>query len=557
MVNTFLKDNYKPLLFLFLTWGLYFIIYWHFVFFLSDNGDLTAGWRIIWADWAFHLSQAHAFAYQPFLHVLNNNPIYAGSPIAYPFATNLISGLLIKSGVNVVAAFVVPSILYSLLLILTLYVFGKLITNTATAAVLGIFLFLLSGGIEFIYYLTDIVKDPTIGNIIYPPHHYSFLEERGFYWKSVLLSSLIPQRAMLLGMPWMLISLSFLFVHYRSGFAKVRPVSMFAAGMFAGFLVIVHTHSLMVLFIICVCMFVTDLKHYRQWLSFALGVATTSLPWIPFLTGENTIGFFGIVPGWYAHESQLGESVLAFWLRNWGLFFPMVFIALFMTFTGRGRQWLCSNKIRFGKERTIYVPFLLLFILANLFRFQPHLWDNTKLFLWSCMGFSFLVAQLVVALFDKGRLMKGVGVILVVLMCFSGLIDIVKSMHVHRESHVMVPADLIELGKKLRDMSEPDDIIMSSSNHLNFASTVTGRGVLKGYDGWLWSYNIDYRGREADIRKIYRGDSSYRTLLQKYSIDYVVLDRSAEEEYGADRSFLNNHFEYVMGAGTTAVYRIE
>ena len=153
--------------------------------------------------------------------------------------------------------------------------------------------------------------------------------------------------------------------------------------------------------------------------------------------------------------------------------------------------------------------------------------------------------------------MKGVSVVLVVLMCFSGLIDIVKSLHVTRESHIMVSADHIEVGRKLRDLSEPDDIIMSSNNHLNFASTVTGRGVLKGYDGWLWSYNINYRDREADMKKIYQGDPSFKLILQKYSVDFVVVDRIAEKEYGADRSFFDNHFENVLSAGTTTVYRTD
>lgn len=554
-MTAYLKSNFRPLLLLFSTWGLYFIIYWPFLFFVSDSGDLTAGWRIVWADWAFHLSQAHAFAYQPFLHVLNNNPIYAGMPIAYPFATNLISGLLMKSGIGVTAAFVAPSIVYSLLLLLALYVFGKLITNNSAAAVLGIYLFLLSGGIEFYYYLQDVIKEPTLSTILYPPHHYSFLEEKGFYWKSVVLSSLIPQRSMLLGMPWMLFSLSFLLVHYRSGFSKVGHAALFAVGLFTGLLMIVHTHSLMVLSIICACLLAMDLKHYRHWLSFALGVAITAIPWLPFLVGKNTTGFFGFVPGWYAHESQLNEPSIVFWLRNWGVFFPMACLALFMAFNKEGR-WLSPDKERLGKERYLFAIFLLLFILANLFRFQPHLWDNTKILVWSCMGLSFLVARLVVVLSTRSGLMKGVGAALVALMCFSGLIDLVKSLHVNRESHVMIPADHIEMGRKLRDLSDSDDIVMTSNNHLNFASTVTGRSVLKGYDGWLWSYNIDYRDREADIKKIYQGDPSFKVLLQKYGVDFVVVDSPAEKEYGADRSFFDNHFERVLSAGATTVYRL-
>lgn len=550
-----LKANIKPLLILCLSWGLYFIIYWPLLFYINDAGDLTAGWRIVWADWALHLSQVHAFAYQPFFYVLSNNPIFAGHDIAYPFATNLVSGLLVKSGVSVVLAFVVPSLIYSLCLLIALYTFGKIMTQSGAAAILGIFLFLLSGGFEFYYYFGDLAKDFSLEKMLYPPEHYTFLEDKGFYWKSVILSSLIPQRALLMGMPWMLFSLSYLLYHYKSGFVKARDEYLFLAGLLTGPLAIVHSHSLLALFFICAFLFFTDLKNYRRWIFYGVGVALTAVPWLHYLVGSDTSGFLEFYPGWYSNKSERDEFFLLFWLRNWGLFFPMAIIALGLVFV-RGSRWLNFGSFLYGKERLLYIAFAILFVLANLFKFQPNLWDNTKLLLWSHLGLSFLVAHFLVLLFRKGHAAKFATVILVWFTCMSGLVDLVKSLHVHRESYVMLPRAQLELGEKLRELSQHDDIIMSPNHHLHFTSTVTGRGILMGYRGWLWTYGFDSGERDRDMSRIYQGDSETKSLLVKHSIDYVVIDQLALKDYSADKAYFDEHYEKVIDEHGVNVYRV-
>jgi len=555
----FLRINSKALLLLFLTWGLYFFFYWQALFFFNDAGDLVAGWRIIWADWAMHLSQVHAFAYQPFFHVLNNSPIYAGNIIAYPFLTNLISGLMLKSGFSLINAFVVPSIVFSFFLLTALFVFGRSISNSAAAALLGICLFLLSGGLEFYYYFQDVLKNPSFETMVYPPEHYTFLEKHGFYWKSVILSSLLPQRAMLLGMPWMLCCLTFLLKHYRNGFVDVRCKRMFYVGLLTGLLAIIHTHSLLVLFILCGVLFFTDIKNFRHWFSYGIGVACTAIPCLPYLVGENTSGFLEFYPGWYSNAVNEDQFFLWFWLKNWGLFFPLSCLAVVLLFVKSGRYVAIADnnqELVVGKERYLYLAFFLLFVLANIFKFQPFLWDNTKIFLWSYLGLSFLVGQLIVKYYNRNLLTKFASVLLMVLMCLSGLVDVVKSLHVQRQSYVMVPKDELDLAAKLREISAADDIVLSANYHLHFTATVTGRGILMGYKGWLWTYNVNYHQREKDIEKIYRGDPETKALLKKYSVDFVVIDQLAVKDYKASRSYFDKNFEKVLRSPKGDVYRI-
>ncbi len=513
-----------------------------------------------------HLSQAHAFAYQPFIHVLNQNPLYSGHPIAYPFATNWLTGLLIRVGVDVVTAFVTPTIIITLCLLLSLYVFGKLLTQSAAATLLGLSLFFLSGGIEFYYYFSDLSKDFSIDKIFYPLRHYSFLEEYGYYWKSVILASLIPQRALLFGIPCMLFSLSYLFYHYRTEFDNARYSRLFAVGLATGMLAIVHTHSLLVLFLICCCLFVTDLKHNRYWICFAIGVACTAIPWLPFLIGSNASGFVEYFPGWYSNASRENEFLLWFWFKNWGFFFPLSIVSLLWLFVGRcfstqlgtAESATLESRVHLsdGKVRTVYLAFSMLFVLANLFKFQPNLWDNTKILLWANLGLSFLVAQFLVTNFKRGLFAKGACITFVILMTLTGLIDLVKSLHIGKESHVMLSKEQMRFAQDLRDISNPTDLMLTPDYHLHFVSTMSGRSILMGYRGWLWTYNIDYKQREQDVKKIYSGAPDAKALLDKYGIKYIVVDKLSIRDFGADRAFFQNNFKKVLSSQWGEIYHV-
>ena len=44
-----------------------------------------------------------------------------------------------------------------------------------------------------------------------------------------------------------------------------------------------------------------------------------------------------------------------------------------------------------------------------------------------------------------------------------------------------------------------------------------------GYAGHLWSSGVNYFEREADIRRIYAGESDAMDLLKRYNVDFIVV----------------------------------
>jgi hypothetical protein len=287
-LRRYLADNIKPLSVLFLTWGVYFSVFWPRMLYFNENNDLVAGWRNIWADWAMHISQANAFAYQSILRVITNHPIYSGVHLSYPFAFNLFSGVLLRLGVNLVHAFIFPSLIISFILLLGLYTLGKLITKSAKQTLLAISLFLTSGGLGFIYYFEDLSNNFSLKTILYPPQEYTHMKDIGYYWTTTLLAHLVPQRAFLLGMTLGVFILSYLFYAYRRGFKGISLLAIFILGLVTGLLSFVHNHTLIVLFFLSFYLFIFDIPHYKHWISYAIGATITALPFFYIFKRSGT-----------------------------------------------------------------------------------------------------------------------------------------------------------------------------------------------------------------------------------------------------------------------------
>ena len=97
---------------------------------LERSDGLYAGWRTVWADWAVHFSYANVFAYWPVGDWFSSNPVFATAGFAYPFLADALSGLLMRAGMELVWAFLLPSIAASLALVSLLFLFYALLLGS-------------------------------------------------------------------------------------------------------------------------------------------------------------------------------------------------------------------------------------------------------------------------------------------------------------------------------------------------------------------------------------------------------------------------------------------
>jgi uncharacterized membrane protein len=94
-----------------------------------------------------------------------------------------------------------------------------------------------------------------------------------------------------------------------------------------------------------------------------------------------------------------------------------------------------------------------------------------------------------------------------------------------------------------------------ADEHNSPISTLTGRRVLIGYPGWLWTYGLpDWQSKGADNKLILAGDSSTPDLVKKYSVDYVMIGPQ-EIGHGASKAYWDEHGTRVYERGGYTVYR--
>jgi phosphatidylserine synthase len=88
---------------------------------------------------------------------------------------------------------------------------------------------------------------------------------------------------------------------------------------------------------------------------------------------------------------------LTMWWRFWGIALPIALVG-FALLARHGKRDKIGLEWRLG----FFVGAAALFALANLVRFQPIPWDNSKLFLWVYLALCALIANLMAHLW-RGR----------------------------------------------------------------------------------------------------------------------------------------------------------
>jgi hypothetical protein len=527
----------------FAAWGGFLLVVWPKMFFLTPDG-IYAGERSIWADWAGHLTGSAVFAFRPVSLWFENHPLFYGQTYNYPFASSMISGLLMRAGVDRISAMIVPSIVTSLFLLLILHGFYHSILKSGRQACAAVTLFFMSGGLGFIYYIQDILQTLSLKNLVFPMREYTFLEDKGIFFRNVFPAELLPQRSFLLGLPIGLLLLLILMRWFSGEPKRSSVVKYFAAGIPAGLLMIVHPHTYLAMVILCLCLVLSNIRGYRQMFAFALGAGLISLWLYIMLHGQSVpLRWFALEWGWMSSNQREGVfPFIKFWLMNWGLVLPL---ALWGTL-----------QMRYYRHPMVLGGWIL-FVLCNIIRFQPWSWDNSKLLTWSYLLLLIPVVDVLSYLWrNNRRTVKGIAVVLTGLLTFSGGLELTRLLQSGQTTHRMWDASKIDMASNLQKILKPEETVLTDDDHLNWVSSLAGGQILMGYRGWLWSYGIDYSEREKEIALMYSGKPGAEVLFSKYHVRYVVLSPSARSHFGANESMFFLKYNMVMRDNDTRVYDV-
>jgi hypothetical protein len=267
-------------------WISYFIIFWSQAITIDTAGNIVANHVNIWGDWAAHFTMGSRMAFDKL--ILLQSPFIVGKSFSYPFVANLISAILIRLGIGFFNSFIIPSFIFSLATIWALFFFYQKIFKSSLTAIVASLLFLLNGGLGFVYFIKDIIesKNPLL-TIVNPPQQYTNIEHFLYRWISVVDSMIIPQRAFSLGFPLTLIALALcwsIFIKPRKN-KKIKIKKLVVPVLILGLMPLIHTHSFLAAFIILATWLVGDIwinadnkQTLKKWLPLIIGVVLIAVP---------------------------------------------------------------------------------------------------------------------------------------------------------------------------------------------------------------------------------------------------------------------------------------
>jgi len=527
----------------FAIWGLYFAFLWPRMLFERSDG-LYAGWRTLWADWSVHFAYANVFAYRRIGDWFSTNPIFAGAGFHYPFVADGLSGLLMRAGMDRVPAFVIPSLIVSLVLVALLFVFYESLLRSPKLALLACVLFFTNGGLGFLEFASQLAREPSLGTLLLPPREYTYFPNRHIWWINIVSSELLPQRALLFGVPLGLLLLIALRRHVESGFERVSRKRLVALGAIPALLVITHMHTFLAVALLCAIYLLYDRRNYPQWLILAVSAGVPSAILFALLyAGSGAGGFIEWYPGWLTNPAEHRDiSLWLFLWLNWGVFLPIAAVAL----------------IRFRAYRDpLVMGGVVLFALCLLLRFQPNAWDNTKLLTWSHLLLCAPVARYFAHLWSKPAVIsRCLAVVLFVFTIASGSLDLLRMTRTDRVANRMWTHAELALAKDFQAVSEPTSLVLCSDDHHHWVPSLSGRQVLLGYRGWLASYGLDYRPVVRDMRAMLSGSEDAEALIARYGVKFVVIGRTERRDFGANESYFERHHELIFDRAANKVFRV-
>lgn len=502
-----------------------------------DESGLWAGHVNVWGDWSAHISYVTSLANQNFFPP--QFPILAGHVLSYPFAADLISAVLVRLGVPLVESMLIPSFLFSILLVITLFVFYKTILQDGKAASLAIFLFLLNGGLGFLWFIGDLANyGPSM--LLALPREYTLMrDDLNIQWINIIISEFIPQRGFLLGLPLALfVFLVFWEIYTKS---KATPWKIVTTGVITGLMPIIHMHSFIVIILVGGwTIFLVALREKKVPQTLLLFPAITLFLALPLIrTFYPHFGTTPIIfqPGWLASEG--GDNILFFWIKNAGI---MLFLPLL------------GLKLAPRKLLLWLLPLLGLFVVGNLFIFQPYAWDNTKFFTYWWLASAGFAALFLRHLAAKGMSLRIGALLLAIIAIASGSLDVLRVTQYEQNAIRMLSPQDIELADWVKNNTQKESIFLTAPNHDNPIAMLSGRRIVLGFPGWLWTYGIDIGDRHTMVVSAYVGN---KTDIENLNVSFVLI--GPQERYAFENlneEFFVKNYPVVFERDETRVFAV-
>lgn len=482
--------------------------------------------------------------------------ILPGAKLNYPFLCDTVSASLYLFGSSLRASYIMPMLVAFATVFTGFWFLAMRILKKTSKAVIAFMLFFLNGGFGLIYFLdklridksnftrifTSFYKTPT--NLV--NHGDSFSNIR---WTNTIADMMVPQRATLFG--WMVLFVV-LYLLYMAVFEKKKEFFL-PAGIFAGLMPMVHTHSFLACGLVAIGWIAVSVVKENfskeillSWLWFGIPALLISLPQLLIWTFDAALGndvFVRKVFNW-VNET---DNWLWFWVKNVGITFILLPVAFLNTST---------------KNKAVYSGAILIFVIGELYVFQPNLYDNNKLFLIWYLFTAIIVGEFLVNMYEKLQGVKGRQILagIMIFLCINAGVltmarEIVSGFRPY--SYQLYSRDHVSAANYIIKNTEKDATFLSYNNHNNVIASLTGRNIFCGAGTFLFFHGAGYQERESLLHRMFTEIDSFEQYKTEYNIDYVFISSYEEGNYlDIIIDYFSETYQKVFAQGEVVIYKL-
>jgi hypothetical protein len=538
---------------------------------IEDNTGLSTGLLNNFGDLPFHLSVITSFAFG------NNfppeDPTYAGVRFTYPFISDFVSAVFVRCGADLRESMFIENYILGLAFVGLIHRWALVLLRDRLAAILTPLIVLLNGGMGWTLLFEKAGTDEggLFGVLMNLPPSFTIIPETTWRWGNAVSTLLVPQRGFLMGLPLATIAFTQWWIatdkqrlpETREAARKQKKQKtrqndvwqdqphtrfqlntrrMIAAGIAAGLLPLVHAHSFVVVMTMAACLALLHIR-WREWLTFFIVASAIAIPQLLWSTMHSAVdagSFFAWEIGWDHGQ----DNPVFFWFKNTGFFIPLILAAVLI----KADRYLIPRRLLL-----FYLPFTLCFIIPNIVKLAPWIWDNIKVLYYWWLASAPLVALLLAKLWQQGQIRRVIAVILFVVVTLAGTLDVLGIAFRSIKYQVFDAAGL-RFAELVKADTAPRALIVHAPVH-NTPVFLTGRRSLMGYPGHIWTHGLEFVKREGEIKRIYLGAPDAEQLIRNYGIEYLVVGPQEKIVTPVNEQFFTR-FQKVGEVGEYKLYKV-
>lgn len=530
--------------------------------------------------------------------------IYPGIRLSYPFLCDSISSSMYIWGSSLRVAYIFPMIVAMLQAMGGFYCFIKYWFGRSVTAMISWIMFFFDGGLGFIYFTS---KDDIVQNFTDFYHTPTNLVDFNVRWVNVIADMLIPQRATLFGWAILFPLLAFFLYAVRN---RSRLCFMIA-GIIAGALPMIHTHSFLAFGLVCTmwllydCLEMCDAKQGKLYgLLAALPAGLIFFSILQKLNEKDEIiskkGFIIFGAGaaclfvyiLVCMFRVIRRKRLTVLLSTWGLFLAVIIVLalpqlLTWTFGQAGNEGFLRGHFNWANSGEPYLwfylknigltfvfyfigyfcvekkylktasPLLLIFFTSELVVFQPNTYDNNKLLFVAFVFMCGIAAQFIVDIFTV-KWNKVLKVCAAAVLVFFGTISAVLTLGRECVSdYELYSADCVEACRFIEENTPEDAVILTADNHNNPVSSLTGRNIMCGSSTFLYFHGIENSVRAEKLPLMYSDPVSNYELFQQYNVSYVYISGTEMGNYTVDIEGFSKIGQCIYSGDNVLIFKVQ